>query len=90
MNESQIEFQNVIAANSGATLYDVGDDIYISIKRMHRQHYIFVGDIEYNVTLRVCYGMHAYILDMRIVQLTYTHASLLDAYNNSIDILHYI
>ena len=27
MNESQIEFQNVIAANSGATLYDVGDDI---------------------------------------------------------------
>ena len=27
MNNTQLEFQNIIAANSGATLYDIGDDI---------------------------------------------------------------
>ena len=27
MDKSQIEFQNIIATNSGATLYDIGDDI---------------------------------------------------------------
>ena len=27
MDESQIKFQNIIAGNPGATLYDIGDDI---------------------------------------------------------------